>query len=745
MATWAIVLIFVGPVLLFAGWVVWRRRHYLAESLSKVRLTARGLPTGGDDWQDVPAAWRRAIETAPAAVTVPASRNGSAVVAAPALADLPRFGSESGPSGVGSRSRAADASRHLLGARQATPPPSAAPVTTSLSAAVSLRWTYWERRAGLADRMWHRQVLQPRSFGGGLPPPQEIAAKLQQIMLELTRADTGLSGNLEHSPAPAALRMVADTAGRTRGRWPVALAVASGLRAPGAWTEWALEIERTPSPSADAPLVRAARQPGQARAGRPYRAQHTGSGREDLTGGDARNPTIILIDTAVLDALIAAALGPPSSDAIHLHNLITVIEIAVRPRTLVIRAVTMTVGAILKAHGLGVIAPGMGRIITRILIPVLNLILGPDGRHGTLLKILDDLDIGFNAFKGRPTDSTVFRGDLADWLAGARVATPHTSARQPPRPYAPSPPKHGWPSQGPVRDAPSRSPGDERPGAPWQPVWVTEQTAASHRTDSDASPPRPGPTGSSYQPPPPTNHPTLASAAAALPPLPGPSSPGAGAPDPAAQQTSPAANNPEEPSRHAIASAADLLPGTPPTTPPRLSADAPNPPREVTRPAGAQPTGSGKPSLSENTGGSAPGRPSAGHGLLSDGPKHAPRPPWGQSALEPEDSVRPAAAEPSLDGGTAPPAATAGRRRLRSVPTAPPEAMSRISDDEPLVPGGPTSIQDPTEPTEPPPTDRTPRRSLEKRITLCPPASNPRPPRAPAPRPRGAGGPASPC
>lgn len=781
MTTW-IVLVFVGLILLFAGWVVWRKRRYLAESLTKVRLAAGGSPAGSDSRQDVPDAWHQALHTASAVVTVPASRNGSTVAGATAVADLLRFGSESHPSRVGSRSRGtAHTPRHLPGARQATRLASADSITTSPSEAVSPRWTYRERRVGLADRIWHR-----RSFGDGLPPPQEIAAKLQQVTLELARADNGPSGSLEHSLAPSASCTVADKAGRTRSRWPMALAMASSLRAPGARTEWALEIEWTPSGSAEAPLVRAARQPSRARTkpGRPSRIQHTRNSRKDVAGEDARNPTIILIDTAVLDVLIAAMLGPPSSDAIYLHNLITVIEIAIQPRKLVIKAVTMTVGAMLNAHGLGMLTPGAGRILTRILIPVLNLILGPSGRHGTLLKILDDLDIGFNTFKGRPTDSTVFRSDLADWLAGARGATPH-SAHRPSTAYAPPPPS-GRPAHEPARGAPSRPSRHERAGAPWPPAWVTGSPATPHQTDFATSPTRPGHTGSGYRSPTTTGHFTPAAAAATWPPWPLSSSSDKGTFGPVAPPSSPPVDNPEELPRQASLSAADLQSATPPTTAPQPSADAPKPPPAVTHPtqrpsapipvglpgnvaprfdpvqvaqaasesgnsipstrrvirgqrhtASAAPastpqlpppTGSGKPSLQGNTAGSAPAKLSADGGPLSDVAKHIGRPTAGQATLESGESVRPASAGPSVGGGTVPPATTAGRRQ-------------RHSGDEPLVLEGPASIHT-IEPTERRPGDRTPpRRLLEARIKRRA-ASEPTPSRAPGPR--AAGGAASP-
>ena len=84
---------------------------------------------------------------------------------------------------------------------------------------------------------------------------------------------------------------------------------------------------------------------------------------------------------------------------------------------LVIKSVTLTVGAILNAHGLGVLAPAFGRITTKILVPTLNLLLGPDCRHDKLMKSLDLLDCGTP--NGRPTDFPTFRRNLSDWVAGA--------------------------------------------------------------------------------------------------------------------------------------------------------------------------------------------------------------------------------------------------------------------------------------------------------------------------------------
>ena len=95
---------------------------------------------------------------------------------------------------------------------------------------------------------------------------------------------------------------------------------------------------------------------------------------------------------------------------------------------LVIKSVTLTVGAILNAHGLGVLAPAFGRITTKILVPTLNLLLGPDCRHDKLMKSLDLLDFGLYAANGRPTDFPTFRHNLSDWVAGP-TATPHAPMR----------------------------------------------------------------------------------------------------------------------------------------------------------------------------------------------------------------------------------------------------------------------------------------------------------------------------
>jgi len=230
----------------------------------------RRSPAGGEDWQDVPEAWRRALDTATDAAAVPASGNWPAVAGESVAADLLRFSSGSDRSRAGAQSRVtAHAPRHRPGAGQATPSLPVASITTSLSA-VSVRWTYWEGRAGLANPPRHRQVAQPRSSGDCLPPPPEIAAKLQQVLLELTRASTGPSGHLEHSLASAASRIAADKAGQTTGRLPVGLAMASNLRAPGAQAKWTLEIRWTPSPSA-APIQDTTEQTESRRPGRTPR------------------------------------------------------------------------------------------------------------------------------------------------------------------------------------------------------------------------------------------------------------------------------------------------------------------------------------------------------------------------------------------------------------------------------------------------------------------------------------------
>jgi hypothetical protein len=133
-----------------------------------------------------------------------------------------------------------------------------------------------------------------------------------------------------------------------------------------------------------------------------------------------RSQTVIFLDAAILDTLIAVLL--PGSHGVNYSDGISAIKISIRPRMLVIKSVTLTVGAVLNAHGLGVLAPAIGRITTKILVPTLNLLLGPDCRHDKLMKLLDLADVGLYTANGRPADSPAFRRNLSDWVVDGHGA-----------------------------------------------------------------------------------------------------------------------------------------------------------------------------------------------------------------------------------------------------------------------------------------------------------------------------------
>ncbi len=137
----------------------------------------------------------------------------------------------------------------------------------------------------------------------------------------------------------------------------------------------------------------------------------------DGTAEERNGETVFAVDNYVLDTLFAALLEPVNPHGPDFNLTISVIKIVIQPRLLVVKALTLPMGAFLKAHGLGLLAPACGRAITRVLVPALDSLLGPSQDCGKLMQILDGAEITLYAQDGRLADSPVFRRRLADWTA----------------------------------------------------------------------------------------------------------------------------------------------------------------------------------------------------------------------------------------------------------------------------------------------------------------------------------------
>ncbi len=232
--------------------------------------------------------------------------------------------------------------------------------------------------------------------------------------------------------------------------------------------------------------------------------------------GQPVGQVIYLIDGAVLDTLINIALGLIGPGDAGYAKDIQMVQIIVQPRLIIVRAITMTASAILKAHGLGILAPGVARILTRVLVWMLNALLGQNDRFARLQWLLGWLEVILYGRAGHLPDSPTFRGKLADWLNWLWHGRPRTRSRSRsrtddadsqaadddvpppndgPRPDDMNPP--GGPSSGPNPPPGGSSPGPSPPNPPppagGAPDLGPGGGPSGGRTPSPPSPgPRPG-------------------------------------------------------------------------------------------------------------------------------------------------------------------------------------------------------------------------------------------------------------
>ena len=472
MILWVTALIFVGgatAAVFFVCWIAWRKRR--SRTAPDVRADS--------------VAHRRVVDVA--AEGLEATGPGRY----PAAADAARR-----PSGA---STWADRAGQWPGGQRGTAPQASPPIATppgSTSAGTVLRWSYQGPGRGEVAGTGNATgggSLRP-IVGGVGPPPPEVAATLRNVVSEFSGATAALPGDFAQLSGKAQIRCMAGVAKQVPGHWLPAGAATSDLDLPAERTNWTWTVFFEPGPTpGPQSSTRSPRSTDQKPAGhgRPDTAR-AGDAQTDNASDPGRNQTVILLDAAVLDTLIAVLL--PSSHGVNYNDPISVIKISIQPRMLVIKSVTLTVGAILNAHGLGVLAPAFGRITTKILVPTLNLLLGPDCRHDKLMKSLDLLDFGLYAANGRPTDSPTFRRNLSNWVAGAHgdASRPDAPAygRRRPKPHF----RWGAPSH-------SRRPesGPDGRSAPWSDVGSPGRRPYSPRTSPSSAdgpagaPPHPGP------------------------------------------------------------------------------------------------------------------------------------------------------------------------------------------------------------------------------------------------------------
>ncbi len=366
----------------------------------------------------------------------------------------------------------ADREPQLPGTPRQDPQPPDLPISTAAEE-TSLTgepppWTYYgpggDDVAGSRGDTRHSS-LRPNLADEGHPPPK-VTAKVRKIVSDLTTEGYARPEDFARLAGKSYIPRMADTANHAPHLWLLVSAMTDDDT--DLTGDWTIVVGPGPSSAGTAPQAREPGSTDQPPPGhvRPDPAHRARTAPRQDSSHSGRSQTVILLDAAALDTLIAALLGPVGSHGLAYSETISVIKICLQPRMLVIKSVTMTVGAILNAHGLGVLAPASGRIITKVLIPALNLVLGVDSSHARLMTFLDGLDIGLNTANGWPTDAPEFRSKLSDWMAGAPGAGP------PPRPHAPS--------------QPSSTPNPNQP--PWTPDSERTHGKSGEREEQTTSP-----------------------------------------------------------------------------------------------------------------------------------------------------------------------------------------------------------------------------------------------------------------
>ena len=343
-----------------------------------------------------------------------------------------------------------------------------------------LRWTYDVRAEGTVN-----DDLTSHEGSGALPPA--VADELRKVVTGLRIVSATLPPDSARPRVETRSRLLADTARRAPGWWPIAVVPTEDEDLPGETARFAVVFTPGSTDSTDIPPTRAAA-PGadpaenrQAALAPVPVAHQTGHARkahakepEKRTGSQ----TILLVDTAVLDVVLAAVLGPPHPLRLNYNEVISVIKVGIRPRTLMIKSVTMTMGALLNAHGLGLLAPACGRVVTRFLVPALDLVLGPDPRHDRLMKILDGVEIALYAKEGLLTDSPTFRSRFDNLVAEAGRGT---LQRSPIPPVQPTDPPGGSTPR-----PPGERNGHLRPSAQWPASGDRQRTGRGAQSPSSA-------------------------------------------------------------------------------------------------------------------------------------------------------------------------------------------------------------------------------------------------------------------
>jgi hypothetical protein len=142
----------------------------------------------------------------------------------------------------------------------------------------------------------------------------------------------------------------------------------------------------------------------------------TAPGGKASKQSESRDPEFSVLTTEGYRILLGALFVqwhslPPNPG----EQSIEVIKIIVRPRGLVIKVATMTLGAFLHAHGLGLFAPAASRRLSRILGSILDKLLG-QVQHESLFNCLKWAENALYAEDGRLTDSPDVRKRTYDLI-----------------------------------------------------------------------------------------------------------------------------------------------------------------------------------------------------------------------------------------------------------------------------------------------------------------------------------------